>query len=50
MESGAFIEAASAGTWTASTCSGWGADYPHVTNFLDFHFGGTRKQFGDAVP
>ena len=24
---------------TASTSSGWGADYPDVTNFLDYHFG-----------
>ena len=27
---------------------GWGADYPDMTNFLDFHFGaGATAQFGD---
>jgi ABC-type transport system substrate-binding protein len=27
---------------------GWGADYPDITNFLDFHFGeGASPQFGD---
>ncbi len=26
---------------------GWGADYPDVTNFLDFHFGaGSGQKFG----
>ena len=47
MESGAFIEAANAGTLDGFHLLGWGADYPHVTNFLDFHFAGTKKQFGD---
>jgi len=27
---------------------GWGADYPDITNFLDYHFGaGASAQFGD---
>ena len=27
---------------------GWGADYPDMTNFLDYHFGaGSSAQFGD---
>jgi ABC-type transport system substrate-binding protein len=29
---------------------GWGADYPHVTNFLDYHFGKDQKQFGTTFP
>jgi ABC-type transport system substrate-binding protein len=29
---------------------GWGADYPHVTNFLDFHFGQANTQFGNSYP
>jgi ABC-type transport system substrate-binding protein len=28
----------------------WDADYPHVTNFLDYHFGPTQLQFGDPYP
>ena len=30
---------------------GWGADYPDMTNFLDYHFGaGASAQFGDKFP
>ncbi len=29
---------------------GWGADYPHVTNFLDYHFGKSQAQFGTSYP
>ncbi|MEJ2749355.1 MAG: ABC transporter substrate-binding protein [Anaerolineae bacterium] len=48
MESGAFIAAADAGELTGLHMLGWGADYPDMTNFLDFHFGaGASKQFGD---
>jgi ABC-type transport system substrate-binding protein len=48
MESGAFIQAADAGELPGLHLLGWGADYPDVTNFLDFHFGaGASKQFGD---
>ncbi|MBY5163036.1 ABC transporter substrate-binding protein [Salsipaludibacter albus] len=47
QESGAFIEAASAGELDGIHLLGWGADYPHVTNFLDYHFAG-NEQFGDA--
>lgn len=50
MESGAFIEAANAGTLDGFHLLGWGADYPHVTNFLDFHFAGTKLQFGNPFP
>ena len=46
MESGAFIDAANAGTLPLHLL-GWGADYPDATNFLDFHFGaGASPQFG----
>ncbi len=38
MESGAFIEASTTGSLDGIYLLGWGADYPHVTNFLDFHF------------
>ncbi len=47
MESGAFIAASSAGSLDGLYLLGWGADYPHVTNFLDFHFSAANPQFGD---
>jgi ABC-type transport system substrate-binding protein len=50
MESGAFIEAASSGTLDGFYLLGWGADYPHITNFLDYHFGAESKQFGTTSP
>jgi ABC-type transport system substrate-binding protein len=51
MESGEFIQQCS----TAGQCDGihllgWTGDYPHVTNFLDTHFGATNEQFGEAHP
>ncbi|MFN8446705.1 MAG: ABC transporter substrate-binding protein [Caldilineaceae bacterium] len=47
MESGAFLDAASAGQLDGFHMLGWGADYPDATNFLDVHFGpGASKQFG----
>ena len=51
MESAEFIQACS----TAGTCDGihllgWTGDYPHVTNFLDFHFAAGNAQFGDPHP
>ena len=49
QESGAFIESANAGTLEGIHLLGWGADYPHVTNFLDFHFNG-NIQFGESDP
>lgn len=48
MESGAFIEESSVGGLDGLHLLGWGADYPHVTNFLDTHFVG--PQFGDPIP
>ncbi len=48
IESGAFIDAADAGQLQGLHLLGWGADYPDVTNFLDFHFGaGASQQFGN---
>ncbi len=39
MESGAFLDAAASGKLTGLLLLGWGADYPDLTNFLDYHFG-----------
>jgi len=50
MESGAFIEASTGGTLDGIYLLGWGADYPHITNFLDFHFGSANPQFGTPYP
>ena len=50
MESGAFLEENATGEQEGIHLLGWGADYPHVTNFLDFHFGGGNLQFGDIHP
>jgi ABC-type transport system substrate-binding protein len=50
MESGAFIEESSAGRLDGLYFLGWGADYPHITNFLDYHFGGSGQQFGKPFP
>jgi ABC-type transport system substrate-binding protein len=49
MESGEFIEESTAGNLELYLL-GWGADYPHVTNFLDFHFSAENPQFGDPHP
>ncbi len=50
MESGAFIDASTSGKLDGLYLLGWGADYPHVTNFLDFHFSKSNPQFGDPFP
>lgn len=50
MESGAFIAESQAGNLDGIYLLGWGADYPHVTNFLDFHFSSENPQFGDPHP
>jgi peptide/nickel transport system substrate-binding protein len=48
QESGTFLDNADAGNLDGLHLLGWGADYPDVTNFLDFHFGtGSSKQFGN---
>ena len=50
QESGTFIGNSNAGSLDGFHLLGWGADYPHVTNFLDFHFSGNRVQFGVPHP
>lgn len=50
MESGEFIAESTTGSLDGFYLLGWGADYPHVTNFLDFHFGQANPQFGDPHP
>ncbi|HEV8489615.1 MAG TPA: ABC transporter substrate-binding protein [Candidatus Limnocylindrales bacterium] len=48
QESTTFIDNSDAGRLDGLYLLGWGADYPDVTNFLDFHFGsGATDQFGD---
>jgi peptide/nickel transport system substrate-binding protein len=51
QESGTFIDNADAGKLDGIHILGWGADYPDITNFLDYHFGsGASAQFGDKFP
>jgi len=50
VESGEFIQTSSAGGYDGIYLLGWTADYPHVTNFLDFHFAATNVAFGDPHP
>lgn len=50
MESGEFIEQSTTGQLDGFYLLGWGADYPHVTNFLDFHFGEPNPQYGTPHP
>lgn len=48
QESGTFLDNADAGLLEGLYLLGWGADYPDMTNFLDYHFGaGSSKQFGE---
>jgi peptide/nickel transport system substrate-binding protein len=47
QESTTYLDNANAGKLDGIHLLGWGADYPDVTNFLDFHFGGgSSPQFG----
>ena len=50
VESGEFIQTSSAGGYDGIHLLGWTGDYPHITNFLDFHFAETNLQFGDPYP
>lgn len=51
QESGTFIGNANTGSLTGLFLLGWGADYPDVTNFLNYHFGeGCTSAFGDCYP
>ncbi len=47
MESGAFIAESTAGNLDGIYLLGWTGDYPHITNFLDFHFSALNPQFGN---
>ncbi|MBI3750967.1 MAG: peptide ABC transporter substrate-binding protein [Chloroflexi bacterium] len=47
QESGAFLSNAANGSIDGLYLLGWGADFPDVTNFLDYHFGsGSGAKFG----
>jgi len=51
QESGTFIGNANAGALEGIFLLGWGADYPEVTNFMDYHFGpAATSAFGDPYP
>jgi peptide/nickel transport system substrate-binding protein len=50
MESGEFIDVSTSGRLDGMYLLGWGADYLHVTNFLDYHFGRNTVQFGNPFP
>ncbi len=50
MESGEFIDESTSGRLDGLYLLGWSADYPHITNFLDFHFSKENPQFGDPHP
>jgi ABC-type transport system substrate-binding protein len=51
QESTTFIDNANSGSLTGLFLLGWGADYPDVTNFLDYHFGaGCTSAFGACYP
>ncbi len=51
QDSGTFIENANGGLLEGIFLLGWGADYPEVTNFMDYHFGaGATAAFGPFYP
>jgi ABC-type transport system substrate-binding protein len=50
MESGEFIELSTSGSLDGLYLLGWGANYMHVTDFVDFHFSRSNLQFGDPHP
>jgi len=51
QESATFIGNSNEGKLDGLFLLGWGADYPEVTNFLDYHFGpGCTSAFGDCYP
>ena len=51
MESAAYLDATAAGTIDGLHLLGWGADFPDIVNFLDYHFGsGASAQFGTKWP
>ncbi|MDZ7844303.1 MAG: ABC transporter substrate-binding protein [Anaerolineales bacterium] len=50
MESGEFIDESTNGRLDGLYMLGWTGDYPHPTNFLDFHFSAQNPQFGETFP
>ena len=50
MESGEFIGESTTGNLDGMYVLGWGMDYPHITNSLDYHFNESNPQFGDTFP
>ena len=51
QQSATYIANSNLGTLTGLFLLGWGADYPDVTNFLDYHFGaGCTLAFGKCYP
>jgi peptide/nickel transport system substrate-binding protein len=51
QESTTYLDNAKAGNLEGIHILGWGADYPDITDFLDYHFGaGASKQFGNKFP
>jgi ABC-type transport system substrate-binding protein len=50
MESDEFIDEATNGRLDGFYLLGWGARYPHVTDYLDVHFGSSNPQFGEPHP
>ena len=50
MDSESFIMQATSGDLSGFHLMGWGADYAHVSSFLDFHFGPRSRQFGSPDP
>ncbi len=51
QESSTYIGNSNKGLLTGLFLLGWGADYPDVTNFLDYHFGaGCTEAFGACYP
>ncbi len=50
MESGEFIDESTNGRLDGFYLLGWTGDYPHPTNFLDFHFSKYNPQYGDPFP
>jgi ABC-type transport system substrate-binding protein len=51
QDSSVYIPAANAGQLDGFHLLGWNADYPDMTNFLDYHFGvGAQPQFGTGYP